>query len=236
MGTPAYMSPEQARGKAVDKRTDIWAFGALLYEMLCGAPAFPGDNVADILSNVVKAEPDWTRIPAPWQRLLKECLKKDPALRLRDIGDARLLLDTEPSLAVVSRPATGKWWLIPSILGIAALSLIAGYALRRPEGKAAVVSRFLIQDSPSGSISISSNGRVIAYTTRSDSGEQILRTRNLGETRMRTHAFPPTASFSLSPDGSSLAFGYWSHRPIAYVRGGERHTDGARPGKKPGGA
>ncbi|MFN7933158.1 MAG: protein kinase [Bryobacteraceae bacterium] len=208
MGTPAYMSPEQARGKTVDKRTDIWAFGAVLYEIIAGTPAFPGDNVADILSNVVKTEPDWTRIPAHWQRLLRQCLKKDPALRLRDIGDARLLLDTEPSPTVDPRSVTRKWWLIPATLGLVALSLMAGYALRKPEVKPAIVSRFLIQDSPAGNIGISSNGRVIAYTSRNDSGEQVLRVRNLGETQMRTHTFAPTAAFSLSPDGTSLAFGY----------------------------
>ncbi|MBS1823904.1 MAG: serine/threonine-protein kinase [Acidobacteria bacterium] len=208
MGTPAYMSPEQARGKTVDKRTDIWAYGAVLYEMIAGTPAFPGDNVADILSNVVKAEPDWTRIPAHWQRLIRQCLKKDPALRLRDIGDARLLLDNAPIPPATPRPATRNRWLIPAALGIAAVSLIAGYAFRKPEPKPAVVSRFLIQDSPAGNIGISSNGRVIAFTSRNDAGEQVLRVRNLGETQMRTHTFPATAAFALSPDGTSLAFGY----------------------------
>src|ERR1700674_4407032 len=94
LGTAAYMSPEQAKGKAVDKRTDIWAFGAVLYELLTGKPAFHGEDVTDILAAVVRAEPDWQALPAatPLQvhSLLRRCLQKDRSLRLRDAGDARI--------------------------------------------------------------------------------------------------------------------------------------------------
>ena len=93
LGTAAYMSPEQARGKAVDKRTDIWAFGCVLYELLAGKQAFAGDDITDILAAVVRAEPDWQALPAatPMQvrDLLRRCLQKDKTMRLRDAGDAR---------------------------------------------------------------------------------------------------------------------------------------------------
>src|SRR6202163_2913798 len=90
LGTAAYMSPEQARGKAVDKRTDIWAFGAVLYELLTGKQAFHGEDVGDILAAVVKSEPDWSCLPettpAAIRMLLRRCLQKDKTLRHRDAG------------------------------------------------------------------------------------------------------------------------------------------------------
>ena len=91
LGTAPYMSPEQARGKAVDKRTDIWAFGCVLYEMLTGRRAFSGETTTDVLAKIVEREPDWSKLPAstPPQisRLLTRALDKDPKIRLRDIGD-----------------------------------------------------------------------------------------------------------------------------------------------------
>ncbi len=93
LGTAAYMSPEQARGKVVDKRADIWAFGVVLYEMLTGKRPFEGETTTEILSEVIKTEPTWNGIPPQVQRLLKSCLEKDPKKRLRDIGDAWDLLE-----------------------------------------------------------------------------------------------------------------------------------------------
>ena len=101
LGTAAYMSPEQAKGKSVDKRSDVWAFGAILFEMLTGKPAFAGETLTDIVAAVVKNEPDWSRLPADAtfavRSVLRRCLRKDPAQRLRDIGDARLELDDTSS-------------------------------------------------------------------------------------------------------------------------------------------
>ena len=93
MGTAAYMSPEQARGKTVDKRADVWAFGVVLYEMLTGRQLFSGETVSDTLAAVLTKEPDWDRAPAKTRRLLRKCLEKDPKRRLRDIGDAWELLE-----------------------------------------------------------------------------------------------------------------------------------------------
>ncbi len=97
LGTAAYMSPEQARGKRVDRRADIWAFGCVLYEMLTGRDAFGGETTSDILACVIRAEPDWSSLPSivPWRirEVLRRCLQKDPKQRLRDIGDARIAIE-----------------------------------------------------------------------------------------------------------------------------------------------
>ena len=103
VGSAAYMSPEQARGAAVDKRTDIWAFGCVLYEMLTGGRAFGGDALSDTLAAVLKDEPDLNRVPAPARVLVQRCLQKDPKRRLRDIGDAMPLLETVPHVGVAPR-------------------------------------------------------------------------------------------------------------------------------------
>src|SRR5271154_687042 len=97
LGTAAYMSPEQAKGKSVDRRADIWAFGCVLYEMLTGKMAFRGETVTDTLAAVIKEEPDWSQLPSNTpvrvRVLLQRCLQKDPKQRLRDIGDARISLE-----------------------------------------------------------------------------------------------------------------------------------------------
>ncbi|MGD0697638.1 MAG: protein kinase [Terriglobia bacterium] len=97
LGTAAYMSPEQAKGKIVDRRTDIWAFGCVLYEMLGGKQAFEGETVSDVLAAVIMKDPDWNALaadtPAGIQKLLRRCLQKDPKQRLRDIGDARIAIE-----------------------------------------------------------------------------------------------------------------------------------------------
>jgi serine/threonine-protein kinase len=101
LGTAAYMSPEQARAKPVDRRADIWAFGAVLYEMLTGRRAFPGDEITDTIVLVITKDPDWTALPAATptavRRLLRRCLEKDPKRRLADMADARLEIDASPS-------------------------------------------------------------------------------------------------------------------------------------------
>src|SRR5688500_17939274 len=108
LGTAAYMSPEQARGQAVDKRSDIWAFGCLVYEMLTGRRAFEGETVSDTLAAILRGEVDWSALPASTpvalRKLLAHCLEKDRKKRLHDIGDARFELDE----SLAGAPAAGS--------------------------------------------------------------------------------------------------------------------------------
>jgi serine/threonine-protein kinase len=124
LGTAAYMSPEQAKGLAVDKRCDIWAFGVVLYEMLTGRQLFTGETITDVLAAVVRQDPAWDRIPDNVTRLLKRCLERDPQKRLRDLGDAWALLE-EPS-ARVERAGPAAW-VAAAVLGIAALVAAGGW-------------------------------------------------------------------------------------------------------------
>ena len=104
------MAPEQARGKAVDKRADIWAFGVVLYEMLTGRRLFDGESITDTLAAVLTKEPEWKRVPAKARQLLRSCLEKDPKRRLRDIGDAWRLLDDAPvQAAAKGLECRGRW-------------------------------------------------------------------------------------------------------------------------------
>jgi serine/threonine protein kinase len=136
LGTPAYMSPEQARGKPVDKRTDIWAFGCVLYELLSGKVAFRGETVSDTIAAVLERDPDFQKLPpatsAKIRNLLQRCLQKDSQRRQRDIGDARIEIEeslaapqvAEPSVATIPRRAG---WLREILWGITSL-LLAGIA------------------------------------------------------------------------------------------------------------
>jgi serine/threonine protein kinase len=132
LGTAAYMSPEQARGKAVDRRTDIWAFGCVLFELLTGRKAFSSDTAIDTVSAILSREPDWRALPASTpahvRRLLRRCLMKEPRDRLQHIGDARIEL-TAPDVEAASPAQTRK---SPSGSGLLPWALAAiGSALRR---------------------------------------------------------------------------------------------------------
>jgi serine/threonine protein kinase len=182
IGTAAYMAPEQARGKAVDKRADIWAFGVVLYEMLTGRRAFEGDDISDVLASVLKSDPDWTSVPrntpASVRRLLRRCLEKDPRKRLSAIGDARLDLDeTEPAGAAAeatpiaaARPSLlSRLW--PAVLGIAITATLAAllWPTSRSGGSADVVRLSIL--APSGAaffpdstgVAISPDGTMVAF-------------------------------------------------------------------------
>ena len=134
LGTAAYMSPEQARGRTVDKRADIWAFGCVLYEMVTGERLFAGEDLTETLASVVKDQPDFSKAPPQVARLLRRCLEKDPRRRLRDLGDAWDLLDEPRAGAPGSSatPAVSKWralagWALAAVLAIA----FAGFAAMR---------------------------------------------------------------------------------------------------------
>jgi WD40 repeat protein len=146
LGTAAYMSPEQARGRPVDKRADVWAFGVVLFEMLTGRPLFPGDTITDVLAAVVMREPDWTALPpdtpASITRLLRRCLEKDPSRRLRDAADARLEIDEAGRAGQDdgdARPGEGnaarrrQWpWLLAAAGTLTAGAAIGALMLAKP--------------------------------------------------------------------------------------------------------
>ena len=127
LGTAAYMAPEQARGRAVDKRADIWAFGCVLYEMLTGKRLFAGEDLTETLASVVKEQPDLGAAPKEVRRLLQRCLEKDPKKRLRDIGDAWDLLDDRPH-ATAPAPPRGRA-TVPWAIAAAALVVAAGLSV-----------------------------------------------------------------------------------------------------------
>ena len=136
MGTAGYMSPEQARGKPVDKRSDIFSFGCVLYEMLAGAQAFAGETVTDSLGAVLHREPNWALLPTGTpprvRELLSHCLAKDRRSRLRDVGDARLEIERavaghEWTSAVAPAPAGKRPWLAP-LATACAVAVLAGGA------------------------------------------------------------------------------------------------------------
>ena len=141
MGTAAYMAPEQARGKAVDRRADIWAFGAVLYEMLSGARAFPGETISDTLAAVLTATPDWNKLPsetpAAIRELIARCLDRDARQRLQSIGEARIILSHPPRggsvpAAVQTNRAIPMAPMAVFAIGIAALSVAGAVLWMRP--------------------------------------------------------------------------------------------------------
>ena len=133
MGTAAYMSPEQARGKAVDKRADVWAFGCVLYEMLTGARPFEGDDVSETMARVIEREPDWQALtnvaPPSVVRVVRRCLQKDPGNRLRDVGDARLELRDGFATPDDGRVTTLPWRFGPRVTVMVIAILAAGILL-----------------------------------------------------------------------------------------------------------
>ena len=232
LGTAAYMAPEQARGKAVDKRADIWAFGLVLYEMLTGRAAFAGDTVTDILAALVSRDPDWTALPtatpASIRRLLMRCAEKDPKRRLRDIGDARLEIDHAIAPGSAERPvaesavgpprtagATLGQRLVWAALGsaFAALAVIAvavsgAWPRVRPvETRPLDVSIVHTEGSEVAAPAISPDGRQVSYRARRADGMPLLWVRDLatGDSRPLPGTEDATMPF-WSPDSRDLGF------------------------------
>ncbi len=171
VGTPAFMAPEQARGLPLDRRADIWAFGVILYEMLTGTRLFTGQTLTDVMAAVVREEPDLTRVPASVRPVLRRCLEKDPKRRLRDAGDAVLLLETAgESPAVESRVSGVRGWLpwASAAAAVAALGALLTIHLRETPPVANTV-RFSVTVPPEVTINqttpfaVSPDGRIIAF-------------------------------------------------------------------------
>ena len=129
MGTAAYMAPEQARGKAVDKRADIWAFGVVLWEMLTGERLFKGDDLTETLASVVKDEPPWHQAPARVQGVLRACLEKDPRRRLRDIGDVWRLLEGDTSPSTQAKTSNRGPWIVAAASVLVTIVALSAWTL-----------------------------------------------------------------------------------------------------------
>ena len=223
IGTAAYMSPEQARGKAIDKRADIWAFGTVLYEMLTGRKTFEGETVSDTLAAILTKEPDWNALPAETpasvKRVLRRCLDRDPRTRIHDIADARLELD-EPLQVVAAGAATERkrpaplwlvlatlfallaaagWWQALKPKAASRLSEITGYAV-------AVPGNDQIPFDDSTVLELSRDGRQLVFIgERAGQRQLYIRSRD----RIDAKPVPGTAgaySPFFSPDGQWLGF------------------------------
>ena len=212
MGTAAYMSPEQARGRAVDRRADVWAFGVVFYEMLTGERLFSGETVSDTLAAVLTKDPSLAGVPARWRRLISKCLEKDPRRRLRDIGDVWLLSDDErPAATVPVRPAYRlivPWALIGLLLGAGAMRLMTSARAPAPATGPIAFSempppgtQFVLAPIPSP------DSRHLAMLVRDAFGKTRIWTRGLGEPSARLLDDTEGASNLVwSPDGTQLAF------------------------------
>jgi len=229
LGTAAYMSPEQARGRPADRRSDIWAFGALLYEMLTGRRAFRGDDVSETIASVLKDTPDLAKLPpqtpARVRRLIERCLQRDSKMRLRDIGEARIELSSirlgavdassEPMAAVAARAPAWRAWLAWIGWAVAAATMLLlrwpsappvssfELAIAPPPGQ-----RFLI-GSNSGNVTISPNGAMVAFVASAADGssEPALWIRPIDRATPRMLSGTSGAMYPFwSPDSGSLGF------------------------------
>ena len=223
LGTAAYMSPEQARGKLVDKRADIWSFGCVLYEMLTGRRAFTGDDVSDVLASVLAREPDWTLLPPEVSPVvaayLKRCLYKDRKHRVGDIRDVRLAIEGAfdtgaPPVAHPVAVAPRRWLrampVAAAVVGAALLAVVAAWALW-PLAEPQAVTRFehnlasnqVFRSTGRPVMAVSPNGRDFVYNT---SRGLYLRSMEATEARLipGTEANLTTPFFA--PDGQSIGY------------------------------
>jgi serine/threonine protein kinase/Tol biopolymer transport system component len=219
LGTAAYMSPEQARGKRIDKRTDIWAFGCVLFEMLTGKRAFDGETSSDVIAAIIERAPDLSRLPeatpASVRRVIGRCLEKDPKRRARDIADVRL--DVEDALHVAAAPARRAQslaWGISAVLAV----VVVGLTIARPAPTAAedpplVRSSLLLPksyrlpgDSTDYPLAISRDGTRVAFVGENDDGRRLF-VRMLADESPRALAGTEGAMHPFfSPNGEWLGY------------------------------
>jgi serine/threonine protein kinase/Tol biopolymer transport system component len=225
MGTAAYMSPEQARGKSLDRRTDIWSFGCVLYEMLTGRPVFSGHSTADILAAVVRGEPAWQSIPTGTppavQAMLRRCLQSDVNRRARDAGDLRLeledLIATPHAIAPESSPGSHRavsLWSIAGVVLTAALIIAVALWLIRPSVPPAQMVRFAFAPSQQQTLvtlysspAVSPDGREIAFSGGETPEKSTIWIRSLDTPTPRQLSGTEGAYGTFwAPDSKSLGF------------------------------
>jgi len=228
IGTPTYMSPEQVAGRELDRRTDIWSFGCVLFEMLTGQRAFTADSIGSLFAKIATETADVSRLgdaPAPVRRLIERCLRRDPRTRLRDIGDARLELEEILAGRVDGPPQTAPAARRFPVIAVAALLLggVLGALLAprlAPETPPPRPARYSIAlppkpgilhlDSPSGyapPIAISPDGQAVAFAAIDEEGKRQLYVRTAGDAQL--HALPGTDGAEepfFSPDGRYIGF------------------------------
>ncbi len=225
LGTAAYMAPEQAKGKVVDRRADIWAFGVVLFEMLTGKHLFTGETAAEIMASTLKEEPKLDRLPASTppaiRRLIERCLNKDPKQRLQAIGEARIVL-SGPMEETAAAPAPSRsrfsWvgWVAAGVLAVVSGVLL--YNATRPAPSRPLMRlNFDVDDStplaraggndPGNMLALSPDGSRLALTLRGADGKVRLHTRLLNQSRVTPLAGTEDASFPFfSPDGEWIGF------------------------------
>ena len=233
LGTAAYMAPEQAKGKAADRRSDIWSFGVIVFEMLTGKRLFQGESAVEILGGVLNQEPEISAAPVRVHRLLRWCLEKDRKQRLASISDARrLLVENEAATSAAAAPSRSRFgwvaWGLAVIGCTAAVSLAAWMFLRPvplPE-----VTRFEIH-APEGSTlplsppAPSPDGRTIAYTVTGKDGVTRIDVRPMDSTESRVLPGTERAIHPFwSPDGRSLAFVADNNLKRIDLAGGSAHA------------
>lgn len=230
LGTAAYVSPEQARGKPVDKRADIWAFGVVLYEMLTGRQLFGRETISDTLAAVLKEEPNWNQVPYQARQLLRSCLQKNPDNRLRDIGDAPLLLQGEPPTVVASR----RWfaWGAAAVL-VALLSVLAYVHFRETPPAPGEPAQFEVQlpgmtDPPA--FAISPDGRKLVFVATGSDGVKRLWIRALDSVEVKPLPGSETTRSGIwhvpfwSPDSRFVAFDAGGSLKTVDILNGSVHT------------
>ena len=212
LGTAAYMSPEQARGRAADKRSDVWAFGCVLFEMLTGDQLFRGETITDVLAAVVKDQPDLGRVPVKVRRLVQSCLEKDPKRRLQAIGDAWLLMDDRAEL---TRPTRRHRWVPWAAALAVALGVVAALASISPQpARDLRALAFHVNPPPGmafqsflGGASISPDGQTLSFVAVTAGGVSSLWVRPRDSVSPSRLPGTDGAVYPFwAPDGRSLGF------------------------------
>ncbi len=228
LGTAAYMAPEQARGKQVDKRADIWAFGVVLNEMVTGKRLFGGEDLSEVMASVIKEEPRWDVVPPKLQRLLKACLEKDPKRRLRDIGDAWRLLEEVgqvPDLPTTQAGGPRHWvaWIAAGVSALVAAGVsVVHFREQAPQPEPV---RFQIPPPAKNNfdiyLALSPDGRHLAFTATGADGLSRIWVRELEALEARPlNGTEGAGSLMWSPDSRALAFGMGNQLKKVDIAGG----------------